>query len=163
MSVRTTAGSQLRVTAVKPSAFTEAGYETVFPETPTMTNPIVGEITDFGEFGRKYNLVTHNPVSDRGTVKKKGSFNAGTMNLQLGLDDDDSGQAMMMTARDSDNDYYFELTTQSGQRYYFPAQVMDFMINLGSVDSITSASVSLELTSFNGIDVVPAGPRVVTP
>ncbi len=158
MTVRTTAGSVMRITAAKPATFTESGYEAVFPIPITSTNPLVGEITDFGEFGREYNLTTHNPVGDRGTVKLKGSFNAGQMNLQLGLDGDDSGQNMLKTAANSDADYYFEITIQSGERYYFPAKVMNFKTNLGSVDSVTSANVTLELTSYDGVDIIEAMP-----
>ena len=42
---------------------------------------VVGEVSDLGEFGRDFNLVTFNPVGSRGVVRKKASFNQGTMQI----------------------------------------------------------------------------------
>lgn len=148
MSVRTSAGTTLRVSATTPNTFDVAGYE-------ALSFSLVGEITDFGEFGREYNLVTHNPVSTRGTQKFKGSFNEGSMNMTLGLDTDDAGQIILKAAVLSDNNYSFKITTQNGDIYYFQAQVMSFKLGVGGVDNITSATVVLELTtSSTGVGVV---------
>lgn len=148
MTVRTTAGTTLRITATPPSTFNGAGYTTLFTTMPIPAK--IGEITDLGEFGREYALVTHNPIDTRGTKKFKGSFNEGTMSLSLGLDKDDAGQQLAYTASLSDADYYFEVTLQNGDKYYFPAKVMSFKIGAGSVDSITSASITLEITTAEG-------------
>lgn len=147
MASRTTAGSSLRVSAAAPATYNGAGYG-------ALSFTTVGEITNFGEFGRVYALVTHNPVATRGTVKRKGSFNEGTMSLEMALDTDDAGQIIMKAAAASDNDYSFEVTTQNGDKYYFPGQVMSFMTRLGGVDDITSASVQLELTQVAGVGIV---------
>jgi hypothetical protein len=148
MTVRTSAGSVLGVSSAAPATFNGVGYAAL-----TFTN--IGEITDFGEFGREYNLVTHNPVGSRGTVKLKGSFNEGQMSMTLGLDTDDAGQILMKTAVSDDDNYSFKLTTQNGDVYYFQAQVMSFKLGVGSVDQVTSASVMLELTtSSTGVGVV---------
>lgn len=148
MTVRTSAGTTLGISASNPATFNIAGYDAVSFTT-------IGEITDLGEFGREYNLVTHNPIGSRGTVKKKGSFNEGSMTLQLGLDTDDAGQILAKTASLSDGDYSFKLTTQNGDIYYYQAQVMNFKVGVGQVDSITTASITLELTSSStGVGVV---------
>ncbi len=148
MSVRTSAGTTLKISAATPATFDAAGYNAL-----TFTN--VAEITDLGEFGREYALVTHNPIGSRGTVKKKGSFNEGTMALKLGLDTDDAGQILMKAASLSDNDYSFLITSQNGDKYYFQAQVMNFKVGLSTVDAVTSASVNLELTSSSaGVGVI---------
>lgn len=149
MTTRTTAGTTLKVTASAPATFDSTGYA-------ALTFTAVGEITDFGEFGREFNLVTHNPVSSRGTQKKKGSFNEGAMTLQLGLDTDDAGQVLMQAAVNSDAPYSFELTTQNGDKYYYQALVMSWKVGLGGVDQITSATANLELTtSSTGVGIVP--------
>lgn len=148
MSTRTTAGATLKVTASQPATYDATGYNAL---TPTL----VGEVTNFGEFGRAYNLVTHNPVSSRGTVKKKGSFNEGSISLQLGLDTDDAGQILMKAAALSDADYTFLITTQNGDKYYFQAQVMGWKVNLGGVDQISAAAASLEITTNSaGVGIV---------
>lgn len=148
MTVRTSAGSQIAISAATPATFNAAGYGAL-----TFTN--IGEITDAGEFGRDYNLVTHNPLASRGTVKKKGSFNEGSMDLKLGLDTDDAGQIIAKAASQSDNDYSIKVTSQNGDVYYFQAQVMNFKVNLGSVDNITQAAIKLELTTNSaGVGIV---------
>ena len=157
MTVQTTAGTRLRITATAPATFNEAGYETLFDASPAPA--LIGEITDLGEFGREYALVTHNPVAERGTGKFKGSFNEGSMALQLGLDAEDAGQTIALAASVSDADYYFSVELQDGTRYFFPAKVMSFKVGVGSVDSITSASITLELVSTDGVGVIgPVAP-----
>lgn len=143
MTVRTSAGTTLKVSAAAPATFNSTGYA-------ALTFTAVGEITDLGEFGREYALVTHNPVGTRGTQKFKGSFNEGTMNLSLGLDTDDAGQVLMKAASLADTAYSFEVVTQNGDKYYFQAMVMSFKVGVGSVDSITTASCTLELTTSSG-------------
>ena len=145
MTVRTSAGTTLRVTATAPATFDAAGYGTLFGASPAPA--LVGEITDLGEFGREFALVTHMPVGSRGTQKFKGSFNEGTMNLSLGLDTDDAGQIIMKTASLSDDDYYFQVTTQNGDKYFFAGKVMSWKVGVGGVDSITTATAALELTT----------------
>ena len=153
MTVRTSAGTTLRVTASAPATFNASGYNDLFTASPNP--PLVGEITDLGEFGREYALVTHNPVGSRGTQKFKGSFNAGTMTLSLGLDTDDAGQILMKAASLSDDDYSFMVTTQNGDKYYFQGKVMSWKVGVGSVDSITTATATLEITSNSaGVDIV---------
>jgi hypothetical protein len=148
MAVRTSAGTTIGIVAAAPATFDVTGYEAL-----TFVN--IGEITDLGEFGREYNLVTHNPIATRGTVKKKGSFSEGSMALTLGLDTDDAGQILAKTASNSDSDYSFAVETQNGDIYYFRAQVMMFKVNLGSVDSITTANITLEITTNDaGVGII---------
>ena len=131
-----------------PATFNAAGYQALVYTT-------IGEITDFGEFGREYNLVTHNPVGNRSTQKFKASFNEGALTLQLGLDTDDAGQILCKSALNSDNNFAFLLQTQNNDRYYFQAQVMSFKVGVGSVDQITSATVMVEITtSSTGVGIV---------
>lgn len=148
MTVRTSAGTTIGISATVPASFNQAGYE-------ALSFTTIGEVTDLGEFGREFALVTHNPLGSRGTVKKKGSFNEGSISMQLGLDTDDAGQILAKAASLSDNDYSFQVTTQNGDIYWFQAQVMSFKVNIGSVDQITTASVTLELTTNSaGVGVV---------
>lgn len=150
MSVKTSAGTTLQVSATIPDSFDQAGYEST-----DLVYSTVGEVVNYGEFGRVYNLVTHNPVATRGTQKFKGSFNEGAMELQLGLDTDDAGQIIMKAAALSDNDYSFLVTTQNGDKYYFQAKVMGFRVNVGSVDQVTGAAATLEITTSSaGVGIV---------
>ena len=148
MTVKTSAGTLLHVFATAPATFDSLGYA-------ALAWVAVGEITDLGEFGRHYNLVSHTSLALRSTQKFKGSFNEGTIALKLGLDTKDAGQIMMKTAVLSDLPYSFRITTQNGDKYYVQAQVMAFGVVVGSLDQITSAAVTLELTSSNtGVGIV---------
>lgn len=143
MTVRTSAGTTISVSAGLPATHNQAGFAAL-----SFTD--VGEVTDLGEFGREYALVTHNPLAERGTVKRKGSYNEGQINLTMGLDNDDAGQVIMEAASLSDADHSFKVTLQSGDVYYFLAQVMSFKVGVGSVDSITNATAALEITTGAG-------------
>lgn len=148
MTVHSSAGTSLKVSAATPATFDATGYN-------ALTFTTVGEVVDLGEFGREYNLITHNPIATRGTQKLKGSFNEGSISLQLGLDTDDAGQVLLKAAVASDSNYSFLVTTQNGDKYYFQAKAMSFKTGVGSVDSVTSATVSLELTTSSaGVGVV---------
>lgn len=148
MTVHTSAGTTLTISASAPATFDASGYNAVFTASPGPA--VVGEITDLGEFGREFALVTHMPVGSRGTQKFKGSFNEGTMALSLGLDTDDAGQVLMKAASLSDDNYSFLVTTQNGDKYYFQAKVMSWKVNVAGVDSITTATASLEITTSSG-------------
>lgn len=143
MTVRTSAGATLGVSASAPATYDGTGYA-------ALTYTSIGEVTDYGEFGREYTLVTHNPVSSRITQKFKGTYNEGQMQLQIGLDTDDAGQILCKAAAASDASYYFKLTTQNGDVYYFPAKVMSWKVGVGNADQITKATCNLELTSSSG-------------
>lgn len=150
MTTMTTAGTTFKVSASTPATFNAAGYAALAWTT-------VGEVTDLGEFGREYALVTHNPIASRGTVKKKGSFNEGSLTLQLGLDTDDAGQIILKAAQNSDADYSFLVTMQNGDKYYFQSQVMSFKVGAGTVDNIVGATVQLEITTNSaGVGIVEA-------
>lgn len=150
MAVYTSAGTTLRISATLPTTYDATGFATVFPATPAAGNPVVGELMDMGSFNEKgeYNLVTFMPIGTRGVKKIKGSFNAGTMNLQIGLDQKDAGQLLLKAAAASDSDYAFEVKDQAGNKYYVTGKVMKFTVNIGGVDNVTMAECTLELSAF---------------
>lgn len=150
MSAHTSAGTIIYISDDTPATFNVAGY--------TATGVVftaIGEITNAGEFGRVYQAIKHNPLATRGTRKYKGSFDEGTMNLQLALDTDDAGQIIAKVALDSDNDYSFKVTMPNGDDFYFQAKLMSFPIGINDVNSMTSATMQLELTtSAAGVGIV---------
>lgn len=148
MTAFATAGSTIALSAGVPATFDGSGYA-------ALTYTVLGEVTDLGEFGREYALITHNPIGNRGTVKKKGSFNEGQMTLQLALDTDDAGQILAKAAALSDNPYAVKITLAQGDVYYVRVLVMSFKIGAGGVDTITTATIALELlTAANGSGIV---------
>lgn len=147
-SAFTSAGTTIGITSDEPSSYDETGFG-------DLSFDLIGEVTDLGEFGREYSLVTHNPLGDRQTVKRKGSFNDGSIAMTVARVPGDEGQTVLQEALDSDDNYSFNVTLQDGTELYFSAQVMSYTANVGTVDQITTASVTIEITD-EIIEVAPA-------
>jgi len=137
MTARTSAGTQIAIGAA-PATYDQVGFEAVSYDQ-------IGEVTDAGEYGKVYNLVTHNPLADRKTKKFKGSYNNGSITLQIAQDEADVGQIAATAASDSDNSFSIRVTKQNGAIDYFTAQVMSFTTAIGGVDSIEGGSIQLEI------------------
>ena len=140
---RTSAGTIIAI-GPAPATYDEAGFAAV-------TALPIGEVTDAGEYGKVYNLVTHNPLANRQTKKFKGSYNNGSVTLQIAQDEVDTGQLAAKAASDSDDSYTIKVTKQNGAIDYFTAQVMSFTDAIGGVDSIEGGSIQLEIDN----DIIP--------
>lgn len=134
----TSAGTTLSISAAAPATYDSIGFS-------ALTWTEIGEVSDMGEFGRQYNLVTFNTLGDRRTVKRKGSYNDGTIACQMARVPTDAGQAILVTAVDSDSSYSIKVVLQNGTIFYTTAQIMSYTTNVGNVDQITSATVNLEI------------------
>ena len=87
----TSAGTTIGISAALPATYTQAAFAALaFTE--------IGEVSDLGEFGREYNIVKFNPLKDRRTVKRKGSFDDGTVQVQLAKAATDAGQILLKSA-----------------------------------------------------------------
>lgn len=151
MTAMTSAGTTLGISAANPATFDEAGFE-------ALTYTPIGEITSIdGDIGRVYNVVTHNPLATRATVKKKGSYNSGSATIPIAVDRDDAGQVLAEAALTSDNNYSFKLTRQDGTIKYFQGIVTAFPEGFGGVDAITVRTLTVEITANDaGADFVEA-------
>ena len=138
MAVQTSAGTTMAVSDALPATNDDTGFA-------ALTWEDVGEVTDLGEFGRQYNLVTHLPLGSRQLQKFKGSFDDGKIAVQLGRDTSDAGQVDLEAGLASDNNYSFRITIQDGTIFYFQAKVMSFTTGVGGADSITGGTVNLEI------------------
>ncbi len=143
----TAAGTTLGVSAGLPATHDAAGFGAL-----TFTN--VAEITDFGEIGRIYNEILHNPVGARATYKFKGSYNDGNMALQLARAEGvvgDAGLTIIDTALDSDSNFAFVIelndnpTGTTNTFLYFQGKVMSAPDQIGGVDTIVSKTVNLSV------------------
>lgn len=145
----TSAGTTIHISAALPAAVTATGYTALsFTE--------IGEVTDGGSVGRTYNVVNHNPLGSRGTVKIKGSFDDGTMTVQMAYAPGNAGQVLVETALDDDEFYSFKVVLQNGTIKYFQAQVTSAPVNIGGVDTVTGATVNLAIKSGSIVTKHPA-------
>ena len=139
----TSAGTTIGITSTAPGTYDDNSTDGL----PTLTYTEIGEVSDLGEFVREYNEVTFNPLGDRRTVKRKGSYNDGSVSMTVARVPGDAGQTILQTALDDDASYFFDVELQDGTHLYFAAQVMSYTTNVGSVDQITTASVTLGITN----------------
>ena len=148
MAVRTSAGAIISLTAGVPATFDATGYA-------ALTYTALGEVTDTGELGRVYTVVTHNPVGNRSTQKLKGSFDDGKLALALGLDEADAGQILAQAALLLDAPYAFKILLQSTKILYFQGIVTGFKKQIGGVNKVTSAALSVDITtSASGVGII---------
>lgn len=147
-SVSTGAGTTIGIVLAAPATFDVTGYTAL-----SFIN--IGEVTDIPAFGREFELISHKPIGTRGTVKKKGGFNEGSITLQLGLNTDDAGTILLKSAALSDADYSFKILCPTGDAYFFRATAMSFKVAVGSSSTIITATTMLELqTGSTGIGIV---------
>jgi hypothetical protein len=146
---QTSAGTTIHVSAALPASITKTAYA-------ALTYTKVGEVSDGGAVGRTYKTVEFTALDSRGTRKLKGSFDDGTMALQVGYAPGDAGQAILATALDDDDFYAFKVILQSGVTKYFLAQVISDPVNIGSVDSVTMGTVNLSIKSGSLITALPS-------
>lgn len=139
-NVFTSAGSVISIGDAAPATYDQAGFEAV-------TFVAIGEVTQIPEFGRLYTGVQHKALGERGTVKRKGSYDDGATTIQYGIDESDTGQANIEALIDNDSDQSIKIVLQSGKTIYFTAQIMSNPITIGSVDDITMKSVQMEITN----------------
>ena len=143
----TSAGTTIGISAALPATHTQAAFT-------ALTYTEIGEVSDLGEFGREYNIVKFNPLKDRRTVKRKGSFDDGTVQVQLAKAATDAGQILLKSAVNSDASHAVKIVLQDGTTFYFTAQVSSSTVNVGNVDQITSSTFKLEIDN-DIIEILP--------
>jgi hypothetical protein len=115
-------------------------------------------ITNFGDFGRVFQPVSFQSVADGRTYKMKGGYDDGEIALMLGQDLSDAGQALLKSYAEASNQntYPFKITlTGANASYdtiYFGALVASFKTQMGGVNDVIRAAVSLNIntTIFTG-------------
>ena len=143
----TSAGTTIEISAALPATYTQAAFT-------ALAYTEIGEVSDLGEFGREYNVVKFNPLKDRRTVKRKGSFDDGTVQVQLAKAATDAGQILLKSAVNSDASHSVKIVLQDGTTFYFTAQVSSSTVNVGGVDQITSSTFKLEIDN-DIIEILP--------
>jgi hypothetical protein len=139
MAIQTSAGSTVAIATALPGTYDATGFN-------ALTWNIIAEVTDIGEVGKEFNLVTHMPIASRQVKKLKGSYNNGAITLQMARDTQASAnQDKLKTALASDASYAFRVTLQDGSKLYYTGKVMSYKTQVGGVDNVTGASTAIEL------------------
>lgn len=136
----TAAGTTIGLVGGDPATFDGAGFA-------ALTYENIGKIKNSGEFGKTFQLVTSTYLSQRGEEKRKGTFNAGQLSIEVDVKTD-AGQAACETALDSDADYNFKITFKTGVVYYVRGQVTSFTKKIGGPNDMLAATIGIELNPF---------------
>ena len=143
MTVSTSAGTVLGISAAAPATFDAAGYS-------ALTYTTVGEVSDLGEIpSRVYELVNWTPIAERATRKAKGGYNLGSQTITIGIDPADTGQTLLDTATNSDTVHSVKISHPKLGTIYARALVMGGPKSYGDVNTIATRQVTLEYTSAN--------------
>ena len=148
----TAAGSKLYVSATLPATYDKAGFE-------ALTWTEIGEVTEVPSLGKVYTIVNHLPLGSRQTIKRKGSYDNGDVDVPYAYDvNDDAGQDILMTAVDDDDSYAFKVDIKdpAQKSVYFTAQVTSAPITIGTTDSIVMKNSTLAIDN----DVLIEDPEV---
>lgn len=133
---RTSAGTTFSIGAA-PATYDASGFAAV-------SYTAISEIVNIGTFGKKYNSVKHNPIDTRQTIKRRGSYDNGALQIK-GATTSNAGQVALEAALASDNSIAVKIVTPDTKIHYFTAQVMSFEKDVGNVDQIYAFMCDLEL------------------
>ncbi|MAR55855.1 MAG: hypothetical protein CMM93_01605 [Rickettsiales bacterium] len=157
MGVKTSAGLKLFILGeIETKEPTKTEYEALTPIE-------VGEIVNFGEYGDEITMTEHLPLSASRKQKFPGSADAGDLQLQLGNDFEDEGQAAMKAARDSRQRTAFLIqhndagsgSPSSPTMEYFAGFISSFRQSPGGADDILSATTTIAInTDFVVVEAV---------
>lgn len=142
MGTQSNAGTLFALSAAAPATYNAAGFV-------ALTYTTIGEVKTGGDFGKTFQVITSQVLSRRGTTKKKGTFDAGSLNLSMELDPDDAGQTLAETAVDSDDDYSIRVTLQDGTVYYLRGLVTEFVTTVGGPNDMLMGRIKVDLQAFD--------------
>lgn len=137
------ATTRLFISPNLPATTDAAGYAAVTGWIP------VGEVSNIGQLGGKTTVVKHIPIDTATVVKRSGSVDYGTLNLQ-GARHAGADSTALQTAFDTRASYSFKIVypTALGQTDYFTAITTSVMTNIATADSILGFATDLEIDSI---------------
>jgi hypothetical protein len=139
MSLGPAAGTIFSASATLPATYDEDGYGDLVPTA-------VGEVSNVPQFGRQWEEVVWKSLASRGEKIFKGGFSGGSLDIPMGLVDDDAGQEILIDAEGDDDAIACFVTLPTGKKYGFTALVMSFKTTPGSTTDVVTANAQLRVT-----------------
>lgn len=146
MPVSTAAGTKLAIVSGAPATYDITGFA-------ALSFVDVSDVVTLGEFGGSSQVVSFIGLTDVVEQKFKGSFNAGSMSINVGNDLTDAGQVVLSAgAKPTDNTIHsVKVTFPNTLVVYFTCIVTGFNLSVPDANSVISATGSLELNN----EVIP--------
>lgn len=148
MPVTTAAGTRIyigpRLTADLPKDLAAARTLLV-----GITYTQIGEVENIGDYGDEVGDVTFAALADSRTRHLKGLADAGSVDLSIGLLDDDAGQIALQAAQKDRSrfDYPIKVEYESGYVDYFAAKVMSSRKQVGGAEDVLKRAVTIGINS----------------
>lgn len=159
---KSSAGTRFAMAIGEPATYDEDGFK-------AQTYKNIGKIKNGGEIGETFEVIKNQYLSQRGAEKRKGTFDAGQLTLELDRIDDE-GQALAKQALRSDDDFSVRITLQDGSGFYLRGIVTKFVDKVGGPNDMYSGTLTVDLNPIflaDGAEVAaiefeppapPAGP-----
>ena len=141
-TTRAAAGTKFSIASGAPATYDAAGFA-------AQTYKNIGRIQNGGEFDKQFEIITANFLDRRGTLKRKGTWDAGDLSLEVALATDE-GQTLCETAMDSDDDYSIKVSLSNGVVYYLRGIVTAFRTRVGGPNDLLTATITI------GLNPIPA-------
>jgi hypothetical protein len=113
----------------------------------------VGLVESVGEYGDQSNPVNFEALGDGRVRHSKGARDAGTLAIVCGHDPTDTGQAALVAAEATNNNYAFKVILPDGPAgysdtiQYFRGMVMGKRLNVGNNENIIRKNFSVTINS----------------
>lgn len=114
----------------------------------------IGLVESLGEFGDQSSAVTFAVIGDGRTRKAKGARDAGSVTITVGHDTTDDGQAALIAAEATYNNYAFKVVlpnrlnvTGTDEIQYFRGLVMSKRLNVGGNDNVVKDTYEVGINS----------------
>lgn len=110
-------------------------------------------VESIGSFGDEATEITFDAINQSRTMKLKGTRNAGNLELVMGDDSDDAGQAALRAAETTPYDYAFRIDFNDQQlggqpsKRYFIAKVMSAREQLDGANNVVKLNCTLGINS----------------
>jgi hypothetical protein len=150
MSATGTLGAQLFVGST-PLANIDAAADAITDFQMLTIDQEVSPLENLGEFSRQFEVVRFNAIGTGRTLKIKGPYDDGQLQLSAAFDLSNAGQLILFTACKTANQdvYPFKITFVGTVGYfavvYFGGLPMSYRINAGAANSILRATINIEV------------------
>jgi hypothetical protein len=144
----TFAGTAVSIKVTAPSTYDATGFGAITAWVP------IGEITSApGSGGKTFEDVSYSVLAERATKHLKGTSDQAEQTFEVISDRDDLGQIELAAALDSDNQYSFKVTYNSGEIDYFQALVTGFEGQGGDANTLRKSTVTMR-RDYRGVVTV---------
>ena len=131
----------------------EAAADAITDFTSVSAGVEVGLIENIGEFGKVFDKVTFQAIANGRTYKLKGGYDEGSIQMTVGSDLTDAGQALLFAYGNASdqNTYPVKIVLvgvdASWDTIYFGGKVFSYRQQLGSVNNVIKAMVTIEINT----------------